>query len=243
MISDLNASPGFGHLQAHASVLGGCACGLHTQVGFGARQLATMLSLALSLYGSCGTADIFPRPVHRLRSCTRATVGRSSRGIRNPRASLGSKQASFACWKELEEEVIAGGRHGWASLILWICAIAWLKRFRETGNVEPGQMGGHKPKAISGAHHDWLIYRFGEGLHLARAGDGTGRARPEGGLPLGLGVRPCREAVAQKKTLIAAEQDRPDVARRRAQWTRYRNRVDPSRLVFIDETWTKTNMA
>ena len=46
-----------------------------------------------------------------------------------------------------------------------------------------------------------------------------------------------------KKTLIAAEQDRPDVARRRAQWTKYRERIDPSRLVFIDETWTKTNMA
>ena len=43
--------------------------------------------------------------------------------------------------------------------------------------------------------------------------------------------------------MIAAEQDRPDVARRRAQWTKYRDRIDPTRLVFIDETWTKTNMA
>jgi transposase len=33
------------------------------------------------------------------------------------------------------------------------------------------------------------------------------------------------------------------VARRRAQWQAYQNRIDPSRLVFIDETWTKTNMA
>lgn len=33
------------------------------------------------------------------------------------------------------------------------------------------------------------------------------------------------------------------MARRRAQWMAYQNRVDPSRLVFIDETWTKTNMA
>src|ERR1700722_4215050 len=46
-----------------------------------------------------------------------------------------------------------------------------------------------------------------------------------------------------KKTLIAAEQDRPDVARRRAHWTKYRKRIASSRLVFIDETWTKTNMA
>ena len=33
------------------------------------------------------------------------------------------------------------------------------------------------------------------------------------------------------------------MARRRAQWTKYQGRIDPSRLVFIDETWTKTNMA
>jgi transposase len=43
--------------------------------------------------------------------------------------------------------------------------------------------------------------------------------------------------------VVAGERDRPDVARRRAQWIKYQDRVDPSRLVFIDETWTKTNMA
>ena len=43
--------------------------------------------------------------------------------------------------------------------------------------------------------------------------------------------------------MVAGERDRPDVARRRAQWIKYQNRVDPSRLVFIDETWTRTNMA
>jgi transposase len=43
--------------------------------------------------------------------------------------------------------------------------------------------------------------------------------------------------------VLASEQDRPDVARRRARWTKYRGRIAPERLVFIDETWTKTNMA
>ena len=43
--------------------------------------------------------------------------------------------------------------------------------------------------------------------------------------------------------MAASERDRPDIARRRAQWTKYQSRVDPKRLVFIDETWTKTNMA
>jgi putative transposase len=43
--------------------------------------------------------------------------------------------------------------------------------------------------------------------------------------------------------VAASEQDRPDIARRRAQWRKYQGRIDPARLVFIDETWTKTNMA
>src|SRR5258708_36986786 len=48
---------------------------------------------------------------------------------------------------------------------------------------------------------------------------------------------------ASKKSLFAKEQERPDVARRREQWRRYQGRIDPARLVFIDETWTKDNMA
>jgi len=32
------------------------------------------------------------------------------------------------------------------------------------------------------------------------------------------------------------------VARRRAQWKKYQAKLDPARLVFIDETWAKTNM-
>src|SRR3984957_5052650 len=47
---------------------------------------------------------------------------------------------------------------------------------------------------------------------------------------------------AQKKTLIAREQDRADIKRHRRRWRSHQKRVDPSRLVFIDETWTKTNM-
>ncbi len=48
---------------------------------------------------------------------------------------------------------------------------------------------------------------------------------------------------ASKKSVVAGERDRPDVARRRVQWTKYQHRVDATRLVFIDETWTRTDMA
>ena len=43
--------------------------------------------------------------------------------------------------------------------------------------------------------------------------------------------------------MVGGERDRRAVARRRAQWIKYQDRVDPARLVFIDETWTRTNMA
>src|SRR5215813_1182640 len=46
-----------------------------------------------------------------------------------------------------------------------------------------------------------------------------------------------------KKTMFALEQARADVARRRQRWRSWQIRLDPRRLVFIDETWIKTSMA
>jgi len=43
--------------------------------------------------------------------------------------------------------------------------------------------------------------------------------------------------------MLALEQARPDVARRRQRWKARQARLDPEKLVFIDETWIKTNMA
>jgi len=42
-------------------------------------------------------------------------------------------------------------------------AINWVKRLGETGSVAPGKMGGHKPKAISGEHREWLLRRTKDG--------------------------------------------------------------------------------
>jgi hypothetical protein len=43
--------------------------------------------------------------------------------------------------------------------------------------------------------------------------------------------------------VLAAEQTRPDIARKRERWKAHQGRIAPDRLVFIDETWVKTNMA
>src|SRR6187399_3256247 len=42
-------------------------------------------------------------------------------------------------------------------------AINWVRRLRETGSIAPGKMGGHKPRAISGAHRVWLLERIKDG--------------------------------------------------------------------------------
>lgn len=43
--------------------------------------------------------------------------------------------------------------------------------------------------------------------------------------------------------MLPTEQSRPDIARKRTRWKACQHRIDPKRLVFIDETWVKTNMA
>ena len=92
-------------------------------------------------------------------------------------------------------------------------AIIWVRRFRQTGSVAPGQMGGHKPKAIRGEHHAWLVERI------------RGKAFTLRGLVAELAARGLKvdyhsvwnfvhaEKLSFKKTVLASEQDRPDVAR------------------------------
>jgi len=118
--------------------------------------------------------------------------------------------------------------------------IVWVRRFRATGSVAAGKMGGHKPKAIAGQHRTWLLHRIKEKDFTLR------------GLVVELAERGLKvdyrsvwnfvhaEKLSFKKSVVAGERDRPDVARRRAQWTKYQGRIEPERLVFIDETWTKT---
>jgi transposase len=87
---------------------------------------------------------------------------------------------------DLRERVVAAVEHGGLSRrkaaaqfgVAPSIAIGWVRRFRETGNVRPDQMGGHKPKAIRGEHHAWLVGRCRErdftlrGLVVELAGRG-----------------------------------------------------------------------
>jgi putative transposase len=69
---------------------------------------------------------------------------------------------------DLRERVVAAvereglSRHEAASRfgIAVSTAINWVRRFRDRGSVAPGQMGGHKPRAIRGEHEAWLRERL-----------------------------------------------------------------------------------
>jgi putative transposase len=68
---------------------------------------------------------------------------------------------------DLRERVVAAVEHGGMSRhraaahfgVAISTAINWVKAFRQTGSLAPGQIGGHRPKKIAGAHRDWLIAR------------------------------------------------------------------------------------
>ncbi len=46
--------------------------------------------------------------------------------------------------------------------------VNWVRRFHETGSVAPGQMGGHKPKAIRDGHAAFLSERIRQGAFTLR---------------------------------------------------------------------------
>ena len=47
--------------------------------------------------------------------------------------------------------------------------IRWVRRYRDTGSVEPGQIGGYKPVLLSG-HRDFVRARFADEPELTLRG-------------------------------------------------------------------------
>ena len=123
-------------------------------------------------------------------------------------------------------------------------AIKWVQRFERSGSRAASKMGGYLRPRLE-PHREFLEALTSEkaGHHAAGAvRPAARRARREGRHVDDEPLLPPHRRHAQKKTLVAREQDRPDVKRHRMRWRSHQKRVDPSRLVFIDETWTKTNM-
>lgn len=122
-------------------------------------------------------------------------------------------------------------------------AVKWSQRYRATGSIAPGKMGGHKRLKLEG-ERSWILARLAQepDLTVRRIADELAeRGIIVGHVAVWNLIR--RENLTHKKSVSASEQSRPDIARKRARWRRYQALVDPRRLVFIDETWTKMNTA
>src|SRR4029077_3743067 len=143
--------------------------------------------------------------------------------------------------QDLRERVVGSvmsGRSCRATARLFGVSVAsvvkWCQRFRATGSAAAYWMGGHRRRVLS-VERERILAR------LAEKPDLTLRALVselvEDGIPASYGAvwrLLASEGITVKKSLFAAEQDRPDVARRRARWKKYQGRLDPKRLVFID---------
>ena len=141
---------------------------------------------------------------------------------------------------------VASGRTCRATAALFGVSVAsvvkWSQRWRASGSAAAKPMGGWKQLLLKN-QREWLLTRIAEKPDLTLRAVVAELA--ERGTPASYGAV-CASSNAKgsvlKKSLHASEQDRADIARRRAQWKKYQGRLDPKRLVFIDETWAKTNM-
>jgi transposase len=120
--------------------------------------------------------------------------------------------------------------------------IRWTRRNAETGNLAALPMGGKKPFALA-AEEVWIRARVAEKPDL------TGRELLAELNQRGIEISYYavwhfldHAGLSFKKSLRASEQDRADVARRRTLWKKHQDRIAAGRLIFIDETWAKTNM-
>ena len=93
----------------------------------------------------------------------------------------------------------------------------------------------------------WDATRRATGCFMPKAQGGTvraaGGARDRDVEVWLVAVLPATRDHAEKKTGHAVEQDRPDVLSKRRAWFDAQPDLEPERLVFVDETWTATNMA
>lgn len=120
----------------------------------------------------------------------------------------------------------------------------WRAREREQGDARPKALGGDRRSQRIDAHRDAVLAALGSD----RDGtiEETRQALAAQGLVFGFGTLQRffrrHKITREKKTAHASEQSRPDVLMKREAWFEGQLDLDPERLVFIDETWTSTNM-
>jgi transposase len=145
-------------------------------------------------------------------------------------------------------EVVEGGAAARAAARQFVIgdstAIRWAKRWRETGSYQAKTNKGQSRSPLK-KHEGWLLALVKEEPDLTLE-EIQRRLLEELQHKAGIGSIWRffdRHGISFKKSIRAAEQDRPDVAAARTAWADNQPKLDSGRLVFIDETGTSTNMA
>src|SRR5881275_2361739 len=124
-------------------------------------------------------------------------------------------------------------------------AIRWQAMRRASGDARPKPQGGDRLSHRTEAHTE-LIHAALDEVPDITLPELKARLAEQGAfVSVSALWRFCRrhQITRKKKTAHAAEQDRPDIRKRREAWFEGQLDRDPARLVFIDETWASTNMA
>ena len=125
-------------------------------------------------------------------------------------------------------------------------AVRWAKRVETSGSVAPLRMGGDRRSQRIEAHADFIRAQLEKQPDLAIL-ELREKIRERHGLSFGHAtVWRClarHKITRKKKTGHASEQEREDVAAAREAWFEGQLDLDPSKLVFLDETAVSTNMA
>jgi transposase len=116
-----------------------------------------------------------------------------------------------------------------------------LQRRRQAHTLDPKPHGGGPPPALNAADQQRL-----DALIHAQPDATLKRLKQQGGFTCSLTTLwrylRRRGLTRKKKTLHASEQDRPDVQKKRRAFRRKVKRIEPQRLVFVDETGVTTAM-
>ena len=121
--------------------------------------------------------------------------------------------------------------------------IRWHDQRPSTGSYAAKPQGGDTRSRRIEAHRETVL-----ALHEARRDitlDELRRELGQAGVMVAISMLYhffARHGITRKKVGHAAEQDRTDVLSAREAWFDGQLDLDPERLVFIDETWTATNM-
>src|SRR5208283_3625485 len=121
-----------------------------------------------------------------------------------------------------------------------------MKAYRMTGRLTPKPGGGRRHAKLD-PHRAFLLARVAEkdDITMPELAAELVAATATRADPASISRWLIRNGYRFKKTLLASEQDRPDVRQAREEWMATRQprmRLEPHRLVFLDETGTTTKM-